>query len=65
MLNAALLLGAVWYAGAPCPPEAHDFGYTYTIGRTMFETDRLPAAFVPRWVPCLAPGRQLPRHEPG
>uniref|UniRef100_A0A383WC78 Glycosyl transferase family 1 domain-containing protein n=1 Tax=Tetradesmus obliquus TaxID=3088 RepID=A0A383WC78_TETOB len=47
-----------WAAGAPCPPNPREFGWVYAVGRTMFETDRLPAAFVPRlnamneiWVP--------------
>jgi hypothetical protein len=41
-------VGAAW-AGEPCPPDARDHGYVYLVGRTMFETDRLPEAFVPRW----------------
>ncbi|KAG2452970.1 hypothetical protein HYH02_002307 [Chlamydomonas schloesseri] len=41
-----------------CPPAAVKAGYVYLVGRTMFETDRLPRAFVARcnsmnevWVP--------------
>ncbi len=41
-------VGAAW-AGEPCPPDAREHGYVYLVGRTMFETDRLPEAFVPRW----------------
>mmetsp|Transcript_90113 Transcript_90113/g.259815 ORF Transcript_90113/g.259815 Transcript_90113/m.259815 type:complete len:450 (-) Transcript_90113:83-1432(-) len=43
-----------WGAADPCPPK----GVKYAIGRTMYETDRLPASWVPRiqkmdevWVP--------------
>lgn len=43
-----------WGASAPCPPT----GTRYRVGRTMYETDRLPATWVPRinemdevWVP--------------
>ena len=50
-------VGAAW-AGEPCPPDARQHGYVYLVGRTMFETDRLPEGFVPRcnamnevWVP--------------
>jgi hypothetical protein len=35
-------------AGAPCPPNPKEFSWVYAIGRTMFETDRLPQVFVPR-----------------
>ncbi|KAF6259241.1 hypothetical protein COO60DRAFT_1700898 [Scenedesmus sp. NREL 46B-D3] len=48
----------MWVSGARCPPNPSEFGWVYTVGRTMFETDRLPALFVPRlnamneiWVP--------------
>ncbi|KAF8072768.1 hypothetical protein HT031_000428 [Scenedesmus sp. PABB004] len=48
----------VWQVGARCPPDPRERGWVYTIGRTMFETDSLPAEFVPRlnamtevWVP--------------
>ncbi|KXZ50642.1 hypothetical protein GPECTOR_15g326 [Gonium pectorale] len=41
-----------------CPPKAREHGYVYLVGRTMFETDRLPGVFVSRcnamneiWVP--------------
>lgn len=46
-------LAAVWWSGARCPPKANEFGYTYTIGRTMFETDGLPSVFVPRCAGAL------------
>lgn len=29
-----------------CPPDPKQHPYVYQIGRTMFETDRLPAFFV-------------------
>eukprot|EP00775_Hariotina_reticulata_P008345 gene8345-8529_t len=48
----------MWAAGAPCPPNPAEHAWVYQIGRTMFETDKLPAIFVPRlnamneiWVP--------------
>lgn len=40
----------MWVSGAPCPPNPKEFAWVYSVGRTMFETDRLPAVFVPRWV---------------
>lgn len=47
--------GAAWgWDAVPCPPRLA----TYRIGRTMYETDRVPSAWVPRlnrmdelWVP--------------
>jgi hypothetical protein len=38
----------MWAAGAPCPPDPAEHAWVYQIGRTMFETDKLPAIFVPR-----------------
>jgi hypothetical protein len=38
----------MWVSGARCPPHEDEAGWVYTVGRTMFETDRLPRAFVPR-----------------
>lgn len=38
----------MWAAGAPCPPNPAEHAWVYQIGRTMFETDKLPAIFVPR-----------------
>lgn len=47
----------VGVAGEPCPPPM-PYHWVYLIGRTMFETDRLPELFIPRlnamnetWVP--------------
>jgi hypothetical protein len=41
----------MYTTGAPCPPDPREFGWVYQVGRTMFETDRLPSLFVPRWGP--------------
>jgi hypothetical protein len=38
----------MWYAGSRCPPDPKEHGWVYMVGRTMFETDRLPPVFVPR-----------------
>jgi hypothetical protein len=38
----------MYVTGAVCPPDPRQFGWVYAVGRTMFETDRLPALFVPR-----------------
>jgi hypothetical protein len=42
--------------GAQCPPNPKEFAWVYSVGRTMFETDRLPAVFVPRCGRCCLLG---------
>lgn len=48
--NAAEHVTDVTYVpvGAQCPPAPREYGWVYSIGRTMFETDRLPGLFVTR-----------------
>lgn len=48
-------------SGSECPPKKSNLDHAYRIGRTMFETDRLPNGWLPRLQSRARVGVDLPR----